>query len=207
MKRFLFLCLITAFISISACDQKEQQKPQYQFPVTQPPAQQTGPVGAPHASQPPSPQALPGSPMMSPLQSQAEENVLRDILKKDPKNLQALISLGNILMDTGRFQEATVTYGKALELDPKNVDVRVDMGTCYRNIGKPDIAVAEYRKGIQINPNHLNAHRNLGVVLAYDLKQYSEAAKAFETALKIAPNQPDAAQLRQEIEKFRAAAR
>ena len=61
-----------------------------------------------------------------------EAALLKDILKNDPKNLQAWIKLGNKSMDAQRFHEAIEAYSKALEIDPKNVNVRVDMGTCYR---------------------------------------------------------------------------
>jgi tetratricopeptide (TPR) repeat protein len=92
-----------------------------------------------------------------------------------------------------------------LDIDPKNVDVRVDMGTCYRKMGKPDMAVKEYRKALELNPQHLHAIKNMGIVFAYDLHDSKEAVKAFEKALAIAPNDPDAELLKQEIQKLKAA--
>lgn len=162
--------------TVAGCQQKEEPKPQYEFP--------TGPVGS--------------------LQSMDQEKLLKEALAKDPKNLNALISLGNMMMDTSRFNEAIDAYQKALDIDPKNVNVRVDMGTCYRNIGKPDVAVKEYRKALEFNPQHFNGNRNLGVVLAYDLRDYAQAVKAFEKALEIAPNAQGAEQLRQEVQKLKA---
>jgi tetratricopeptide (TPR) repeat protein len=140
-----------------------------------------------------------------PVQGQSEITFLQDIVRQDPKNVGAWIKLGNFLMDTHRYQEAIDAYQKAIELDPKNVDVRVDMGTCYRNIGRPDSAVEEYRKAIAINPRHLNAHRNLGMVLAFDLGDKKQAIKEFEEYLRLSPNAPDADQLRQEIARLKAA--
>lgn len=140
-----------------------------------------------------------------PVQGGNEIALLQDIVKKDPKNVGALIKLGNMLMDTHRFHEAIDSYQKAIELDPKNVDVRVDMGTCYRNVGQPDRAVEEYRKVLAINPSHLNAHRNLGVVLAFDLGDKKQAIKEFEEYLRLSPNAPDANQLRQETARLKAA--
>ncbi len=139
------------------------------------------------------------------VQGQSEITFLQDMVKKDSKNVSAWISLGNMLMDTHRYQEAIDAYHKALELDPKNVDVRVDMGTCYRNIGRPESAVEEYRKTIAINPRHLNAHRNLGVVFAFDLGDKKQAIKEFEEYLRLSPNAPDAGQLKQEIARLKAA--
>ena len=127
----------------------------------------------------------------------------QELVRKDPKNVDAWIQIGNIMMDTSRFPEAIDAYQKALELNGKNLDVRVDMGTCYRNIGKPDKAVEEYRKVIALEPKHLNAHRNLGVVLAFDLNKKSEAIKEFEEYLKLAPGAPDAQNVRQLVEKLK----
>jgi cytochrome c-type biogenesis protein CcmH/NrfG len=138
------------------------------------------------------------------VQGRTEIPLLQDLVRKDPKNIGAWIRLGNNLMDLNRFSEAVEAYQKALALDPKNVDVRVDMGTCYRNIGKPEKAVEEYRKAIALDPNHVNAHRNLGIVLAFNIGDKKQAAKELEEYLRLAPNAPDADQMRREIARLRA---
>ncbi len=129
---------------------------------------------------------------------------LRSLAKMNPGKADGWTALGNALMDTQQFSEAIDAYQKALVLDPKNVDVRVDMGTCMRGIGKPEAAVAEFRKAIKIAPNHLNAHRNLGVVLAFDLNDRKEAVKEFKIFLELAPNAPDAAQIKDVIAQLQA---
>jgi cytochrome c-type biogenesis protein CcmH/NrfG len=144
------------------------------------------------------------APAQGGLQSQQEISMLQDVLRKDPKNLNAWISLGNDLMDSSRFDEAIAAYQKALDLDPKNVDVRVDMGTCYRKVGKSDIAVKEYREALKINPNHQMALRNLGIVLEYDLKDNKQAIQAYEKYLQTAPNAQDAEKVKQEIARLKA---
>jgi len=178
MKRIIGLFLFA--VLIVSCQQKEEPKPQYQFP--------TGSASGP----------IQGT-------GQDDEKMLKEALAKDPKNVNGWIKLGNTMMDTSRFNEAIDAYSKALDLDAKNVDVRVDLGTCYRNAGKPDFAVKEYRKALEIDPNHINGHKNLGVVLAYDLKDKAQAIKEFEKVLQIAPNAPDAEVIRQEIQKLKAA--
>ena len=129
---------------------------------------------------------------------------LRSLAKMNPGKADGWIALGNALMDTQQFNEAIDAYQKALALDPKNVDVRVDMGTCNRNAGKPDVAIAEFRRAIKLNPNHLNAHRNLGVVLAFDMKDRAAGIKEFEKLLALAPNAPDSAQIKAVIEELKA---
>ncbi|HEY6010320.1 MAG TPA: tetratricopeptide repeat protein [Nitrospirota bacterium] len=127
---------------------------------------------------------------------------LQQAAKAAPKNPQAWISLGDVLMDSRRYGEAIEAYQKGLELDPKNVNARVDMGTCYRGIGKFDKAVEEYRKALAMDPNHPNGHRNLGVVLAYDLHDKAQGLKEFKKYLELSPNAPDAEPVRQSIREL-----
>ncbi len=129
---------------------------------------------------------------------------LRALAKMNPGKADGWIALGNALMDTQRFSEAIEAYQKALAIDPKNVDVRVDMGTCMRGVGKFEGAVAEFRKAIKLAPKHLNAHRNLGVVLGFDLKDREGAVKEFKTYLELAPNAPDGGQIRDVIAQLQA---
>ena len=142
---------------------------------------------------------LPGGPVVT----QNQVLHLQKLVRENPKNLQAWIELGNIFMDTSRFHEAVDIYQKALDLDEKNVDVRVDMGTCFRRIGKSDKAVEEYRKAIAINPEHLNAHKNLGIVLAFDFKDNAGAIKEFEEYLRLSPHAQDAEKITQLIAKLK----
>ena len=133
----------------------------------------------------------------------AEIQQLEAIAKANPKNANAWTALGNALMDAQRFAEAIIAYQRSLDIDPKNVDVRVDMGTCYRGVGQPQRAIEEYQKGMGYNPRHPMAYMNSGVVYAYDLGKKAEAAKAFEKYLELAPNAPNAADIRQEIQKLK----
>lgn len=146
-----------------------------------------------------------GPPGTTPLAVDKEIKLLRSVLKEDPDNLSVLIRLGNAYMDTSRNAEAIEAYGKALAINPSNADVRVDMAVCYRNVGRPDVAEKEFRKAIEQNPRHAIAHRNLGVVLAYDLKRPREAAVMFERYLELAPNAPNADSIRDQIAKLKEA--
>ena len=130
---------------------------------------------------------------------------LEEIAKTSPKNAGAWVALGNALMDSSRFSEAVEAYQKSLVLDPNNVDARVDRGTCLRGAGKSSLAVEEYRKAMKINPNHPNSHRNMGVVLSYDLNDKAQGIKEFEKYLELAPNAPDAEQIRMNIRELKAA--
>jgi tetratricopeptide (TPR) repeat protein len=121
------------------------------------------------------------------------------ILVQDPRNLAALVALGNAYFDSGEWKKAISTYEQALLIEPRNADVRTDMGTSYRQTGMPDRALAEYRLALQYEPAHLNARYNMGIVLAYDKKNYRAAIRIWEDLLKLAPNFPHADRIRSNI--------
>jgi tetratricopeptide (TPR) repeat protein len=137
------------------------------------------------------------------IKNPAEIQQLEAIAKANAGNANAWIALGNAQMDAQRFAEAIISYQRALDLDPKNVDVRVDMGTCYRGVGQPQKAIEEYQKASKINPRHPMAQMNAGVVYAYDLGKKAEAIKSFEKYLELAPNAPNAEEIRGEIQKLK----
>ncbi len=128
---------------------------------------------------------------------------LMQAVREDPEDINTRILLGNLLMDAGRFKEAIGVYEKVLESTPENADVRVDLGTCYRNSGDPERAVAEYRTALRYDPGNPYAHRNLGIVLAYDLGRIQEAVAEFESYLKASPDVPDAEEVRRAIRELK----
>jgi cytochrome c-type biogenesis protein CcmH/NrfG len=152
------------------------------------------------------PPVSPGGGIKPSISSGNEIALVRDIVAKEPDNLNAWIKLGNMAMDAKRFDEAINAYSNALRLDPSNVNVRVDLGTCYRRSGDAIKANEVYEKAIEMQPDHLHAHRNRGVVLAFDLHRYAEAAKEFETYLKLSPNAQDKQQIRDIINELKVKA-
>jgi Flp pilus assembly protein TadD len=115
---------------------------------------------------------------------------------------QDWINRGNQMMDSGRFGDAVKAYEKALTQDPKNVNVLVDLGTCYRELGKFKKAVEQFRTAIKIDPSNPNGHRNLGVVLIYNLHENAEGAKELKRYLELVPNGPDSDSIRQVLKEL-----
>jgi len=138
---------------------------------------------------------------------QKQISMLQGILKDDPKNLKALVELGNLYFDTDQFDSAIQFYARALELDPKNPDVRTDMGIMYRRKGDPDRAIAEFKKAAQDDPKHVNSRYNMGVVLLHDKADIKGAIQAWEEFLKVEPAGPRAENIRNQMEKMRSMAK
>ncbi len=146
--------------------------------------------------------ALSGGNMGAPIPSDLEINELRRAAETAPKSAGAWIRLGNALMDAQQYPEAIKAYGKGLALAPKDVRARTDRGTCLRRAGKPKEAAAEFRKAIAVDPTFATAHRNLGVVLTYDLHDTVAGVKEFKRYLELEPDAPDAAAMRATIDRF-----
>jgi len=138
--------------------------------------------------------------------AEQEIRFLQNVIKEDPKNVNAWFKLANINMDLGRYQDAVSAYSHGLALDPNNIEARVDMGSCFRYLGIPQKAIEEYDKALAVNPDHAFANRNKAIVLAYDLGKFTEAANLLENYVKRNPGDPDAPGMREEIKNLRAKA-
>jgi len=138
------------------------------------------------------------------LNALAEIENYKEILRKDPNNLQALIGVGNLYFDTKQDLLAIESYQRALAMDPSNVNVRTDMAVCYRRTGNPDRAVEELKKAISMNPKHAQSRYNLGVILIHDKNDVEGGVKAWEALLENVPDYPYRDQLRAEITRMRS---
>ena len=154
----------------------------------------------PAAIAPPSAASVP-SPPTPDLSKQID--ALQGILKEDPRNLKALIELGNVYFDTDQMEKAIEAYTKALQIEPNNPDVRTDLGIMYRKKGDFDRAVSEFKKAAQADPGHVNSRYNLGVVLLHDKGDIKGAVTAWEDYLKVEPAGPRAENIRTQMGKMR----
>jgi len=133
----------------------------------------------------------------------AEIENYREILRKDPNNLQALIGVGNLYFDTKQDLLAIENYRKALAMDPTNTNVRTDMAVCYRRSGNPVQAVEELKKAISTTPRHAQSRYNLGVILIQDMHDVEGGIKAWEALLENVPDYPYRDNLKAEIARMR----
>jgi tetratricopeptide (TPR) repeat protein len=118
------------------------------------------------------------------------------IVSKDPKNINAWLSLGNDYFDTEQAQKAINAYGKVLEIEPNNPNVLTDQGVMYRKVGWYDKAIANFEKANQLDPKHLQSLYNLGLVYAVDMKDHVKARPYWKKILEIEPNGPVATQVK-----------
>lgn len=148
----------------------------------------------------PTPAPPPGP---DPMEVSLKIQTLKDIVKKDPKNLPAWVELGNLYFDSDQPKEAIEAYNQYLAIKPDHPDVRTDMGIMYRKLGDFDRAIEEFRKAAQTDPKHINSRYNIGIVLLHDKQDIKGAIKAWEDYLKVDPNSERAQRIRTQIEKMK----
>ena len=152
--------------------------------------------------------APPGAPMQAPLDRDSIEvtskiQTLKEIVKKDPKNLPARVELGNLYFDSDQPKEAIEAYSQYLTVKPDNPDVRTDMGIMYRKLGQFDRAIEEFRKAAQSDPKHTNSRYNIGLVLLHDKQDIKGAITAWEEYLKVDSKSERAQRIRAQIERMK----
>ena len=104
--------------------------------------------------------------------------LLSRVYEKNPKDYNAIISLGNIYFDiaeTGAgssvsdeeknqaLEKSREFYQKALEMNPNDAAIRTEMGMTYllENPPKNDKAIGEFQKSLQISPKNEKALENM----------------------------------------------
>ena len=114
------------------------------------------------------------------------ERDLRDVLKIDPNNVQALNALGYTLADrTNRYSEALGLIQRAMTLDPKDAAIIDSMGWVQYRLGNHNEAITYLRQALELTQDsEVAAH--LGEVL-WQAGKKDEAVNVLKSALKTWP--------------------
>jgi cytochrome c-type biogenesis protein CcmH/NrfG len=129
------------------------------------------------------------------------------VVSKEPKNLRALISLGDLYFDSHQPQKAIAAYQRALAIDPRNPDVRTDLGIMYRETKDYDRAVKEFREAASMDASHKNSRFNLAIVLQQDKKDIPGAIAAWRDFLRVDPTGERSAMAKAELEELNGLAK
>ncbi|MBI5746625.1 MAG: tetratricopeptide repeat protein [Nitrospirae bacterium] len=127
----------------------------------------------------------------------------RERLDKNPKDLEALIVLGNANYDMKRYDKAEELYMRALEIDPKNPLVGTDLASVYKYTGKIDNALSELKKVLSFNPRHETALYNLGVILLNDKRDTGGAIKVWEELISYNPGSGFSKELQKKVAELK----
>jgi tetratricopeptide (TPR) repeat protein len=143
------------------------------------------------------------TPASAPVVDEAALRAYRDILARDPKNVQAAVGAGNLLYDAQRYPDAIGYYQQAFAGNPSDINVSTDLGTALWYSGRADDALAQYQKSLAINPTHGQTLFNIGIVRADGKQDYQGAIAAWEQLLTTNPGYQDVSRVRSLIANAR----
>ncbi len=141
----------------------------------------------------------------------------QDAVRKRPLNARAHYSLGTLLSDRGRLEEAAASLERAVRIDPSYANARTNLGNVLARLGRLEEAAEQYRAALKLRPESPEDHSNLANVLMNQGKS-AQAREHLSLALKLNPRFAEAhnsmgillageGQLAGAVEHFRAALR
>ncbi|MEM8839056.1 MAG: tetratricopeptide repeat protein [Pseudomonadota bacterium] len=119
--------------------------------------------------------------------------IMDELLEKEPENLIALASYGNILRSHELYAEAGEIYARAISLlspeeEARNWSLFYSRGITHERIGNWPEAEADFRKALVLRPNHPQVLNYLGYSLIDRDMKYEEALEMIREAVRQRPN-------------------
>jgi Flp pilus assembly protein TadD len=100
-----------------------------------------------------------------------------------------------------RFDEAIDLFRRALALDPKNATFHCNLAVACGEKGMDYEAFGEYQQTLALDPSNVTALVNLGYLYS-EKERYEEARDCWERAIRVAPDSPEAAEARANLQNL-----
>ena len=117
---------------------------------------------------------------------------LKGIVTADPKNYDAIVTLGNLYRANADFANAAASYDQAIALvdTPVQGHWRIFYydGISHERLGQWDIAEKQFRKAIALSPNESSALNYLGYSMIEKKINLTEALDMVKKAVELKPN-------------------
>jgi len=116
-------------------------------------------------------------------------------LRDDPTSAEALYGIGSVYLNQNKNAAAREMFERCVKLQPSYPDTLPDawnnLGVIATRENRVDDAIADFKKALSINPRHLLSLDNLGNAHRLQ-KRWSDARTVLETAVEVAPEDPEA---------------
>jgi len=122
------------------------------------------------------------------LNAKLEEAV--EYTEKYPNNVLSWAQLGKAYFDLQKYENAIVSYKKALQIDPAYINALENLAFSYKEMGQPDEASEQFEKLVKIEPDNINYSYNYALFLIEN-KKYNKAKEVLN-ALKLINPKADA---------------
>ncbi|RPH96647.1 MAG: sulfotransferase family protein [Lysobacterales bacterium] len=119
------------------------------------------------------------------------EKLCREVLRGEPRNVNALRLLGTCAAHAGRQREAERLLRQAVAQAPDYAEAQLDLGRVLKEQQRLEEAIAQFEKAIELEPGNFQGHFLLASVLAPAARSY-DAIDAYRKVLELRPKHPGA---------------
>jgi arylsulfatase A-like enzyme/cytochrome c-type biogenesis protein CcmH/NrfG len=116
----------------------------------------------------------------------ALESALRQVLAEDPKNPQANLRLGYVLLESNRCDAAATFLSGAIAAQLPSADAHLGLAMCQMAARQPESAEKTLRAAMRVEPDNPVVLANLGMLLS-DGGRHREGIEFLQRALIIDP--------------------
>jgi len=113
-------------------------------------------------------------------------DMLKDVVRQDPKVIDAWFMLGNTYAKAGRQREAIAAFKQTLELKPDDEMAVINLANVYRELGQDEDALLGYRRFLDLDPKNSQVRYEASEILL-DRGQLDDAERELRAALQIEP--------------------
>jgi len=99
-----------------------------------------------------------------------------------------LTSLGTVLVNLGRHEEALKAFDKAVQLKPLDADLWRNLGNVLVDAQRPADAILSFQHALKLDPHHRDAASKAGRLL-YQSDRFEEALACFDLCDQLQPNE------------------
>jgi tetratricopeptide (TPR) repeat protein len=109
-------------------------------------------------------------------------------LDANPKDVAALVALGDLYFKAGDYKTAGTWMEHAIAIDPENVRARLALGAAKFNLGDAADARRDWLRVIAADPENVEAYYDLGFLyLSENPPDTARAKKMWRKVVEIAP--------------------
>jgi protein O-GlcNAc transferase len=120
-----------------------------------------------------------------------------------PGHMLTHFNLGNALLNSQQVELALLEFQEASRLKPDYMPSQMNLGLSQLRLGKMSQAKSTYEVALLKQPDNPAIHKNLGLIYSGKNETLDKAIYHLQEYLRLAPSQPDAAQIQTRIEALR----
>lgn len=127
------------------------------------------------------------------------ELLLQDVLQRDPEHHKAYSYLGDIFLNSKRYDAALKMYRRGIDLKPQNAENYFRLGQIYYYKKLSNLALENFRKTLELDSSLNFSYFHIGLTYLMLLRNKEKTIENWRTYLRLAPEDPQYENIRRAI--------